>query len=179
MSCLGDVVAALVDGELEHAARERAQRHLAHCADCRVEVDAQRRLKARLTGAVDDPAPSDALTARLLGLRPPGEPAALPRTALSPARPATARTAAGPALRPGAGPAALWDAAPRPASRRRRGLRRGAAVGSAVAVLGAALALGSPQPSGPSTPIDPGTDAFVVDFVSTTSGAPGSVGPGR
>ena len=46
--CLAEVVAALVDGELDHAARERAQRHLLHCDACRAEVDAQRRLKARL-----------------------------------------------------------------------------------------------------------------------------------
>ena len=78
MSCLGDVVAALVDGELDHAARERAQRHLAHCTPCRTEVEVQRRLKARLTGAsAGEPGPSEALTARLLGLRPaPADPAA-------------------------------------------------------------------------------------------------------
>lgn len=159
MTCLGDVVAALVDGELDHAARERAQRHLAHCPTCRTEVDAERRLKARLTGTAVDPAPSDALTARLIGLRPLGEPAAL-RTPVSPARPVSLRPAPGPRTR-------------------RPGLRRRAAVGSAVAVLGVALALGGPQASSPSTPVDPGTDAFVVDFVSTTSDAPtGSGGAG-
>ncbi|MCY7364907.1 MAG: zf-HC2 domain-containing protein, partial [Frankiaceae bacterium] len=47
-SCLGEQVAALVDGELDHAARERAQRHLAHCVTCRAEADAHRRLKVRL-----------------------------------------------------------------------------------------------------------------------------------
>ena len=40
--CLADVVAALVDGELDHAAREKAQRHLLHCDSCRAEVDVQR-----------------------------------------------------------------------------------------------------------------------------------------
>ena len=80
MSCLGDVVAALVDGELDHAARERAHRHLAHCARCRTEVDAQRRLKARLSIMGHDPAPSAALTARLVALRTAGPvvPTAIP-----------------------------------------------------------------------------------------------------
>jgi len=61
--CLGDVAAALVDGELDHAARERAHRHLAHCGPCRAEVDAQRRLKARLSG-IEHREPPAALTDR-------------------------------------------------------------------------------------------------------------------
>ena len=162
MSCLGDEVAALVDGELDHAGRERAQRHLAHCDTCRAEVDVQRRLKARLSGASSDPAPSDALTARLLGLRPGDD--MLMRTPVPPARPVSLRPAAGPrAHRP---------------STRRRALRRRAVLGSAVAVLGVALALGGPPASAPSTPVDPGTDAFVVDFVSSTSGS-GAAGSDR
>ena len=175
MSCLGDVVAALVDGELDHAARERAQRHLAHCDTCRAEVDVQRRLKARLSGAHHDPAPSDALTSRLLGLRPWDD--VSPCTPAPPARPVPLRPAAGPRLH---GRLTRRPLTRRPLTRS-RGLRRRAAVGSAVAVLGVALALGGPQLSGPSTPVDPGTDAFVVDFVSSTSdsGGPGSVGSGR
>ena len=71
-------------------------------------------------------------------------------------------------------------ARPRPsrsAGRRPSRLRRGAAVGSTLAVLGlgAALALGGPQARPASTTVDPGTDAFVVDFVSTT----GDGGSGR
>ncbi|CAA9314445.1 MAG: hypothetical protein AVDCRST_MAG07-737, partial [uncultured Frankineae bacterium] len=65
--CLADVAAALVDGELDHAARERALRHLMRCPACRAEVDLQRRLKARLRD-VGPPSPSAALTSRLLGL---------------------------------------------------------------------------------------------------------------
>lgn len=67
--CLGDVVAALVDGELADAGRERAQRHLAHCGSCRAEAAGQRRLKARLTGLkANRAAPDQALTDRLLGV---------------------------------------------------------------------------------------------------------------
>jgi anti-sigma factor RsiW len=81
--CLGDLVAALVDGELDHAGRERAQRHLAHCATCRAEVEAQRRLKSRMRAlGVDAPMAVDALTARLLrvALEPTAEVPAAGRT---------------------------------------------------------------------------------------------------
>lgn len=45
---LGELAAALVDGELGPAARELALAHLARCDACHAEVIAQRRLKARL-----------------------------------------------------------------------------------------------------------------------------------
>jgi hypothetical protein len=44
--------------------------------------------------------------------------------------------------------------------------------------VAAALALGAPQPRPATTPVDPGTDAFVAEFVSTTAdGAPSAVAP--
>ena len=152
--CLGDVVAALVDGELDHAARERAQRHLAHCDACRAEVDAQRRLKARLH-QVPAPDVPDALTARLLAMTAPD----VATLAAGPARPVS--------VRPAARPVGRTRPAGRPSRRRRR-----AAAGSALAALGvaAALALGGQPPQRPSTPVDPGTDAFVAEFVDTTGG---------
>ena len=45
---LGTQVAALVDGQLDFAGREKALRHLSHCAQCRAEVEHERRLKARV-----------------------------------------------------------------------------------------------------------------------------------
>lgn len=180
-SCLGDVVAALVDGELDHASREKAQRHLAHCATCRAEVDAQRRVKSRL-GLVGEPGPSDGLTARLLGLAPgpdlvPAEVvrAAAPRLQERAVRPVTARTAPGPRIetsRPASRPTVRSAAPVADARRAGRRLQRRAGVGSALVVigLGAVLALGGPSSQGPSTPVDPGSDAFVAEFVSTTSG---------
>ena len=53
-----------------------------------------------------------------------------------------------------------------------RALRRRATTGSAFAILGvaAALALGAPQPRPGTTPVDPASDAFVAEFVSTTAG---------
>ncbi|WP_187284101.1 trypsin-like peptidase domain-containing protein [Streptomyces sp. adm13(2018)] len=43
---LGDRLAALVDGELGHDSRERVLAHLATCARCKSEADAQRTLKS-------------------------------------------------------------------------------------------------------------------------------------
>jgi anti-sigma factor RsiW len=63
--CLGDLAAALADNELDHDQRDRALSHIAGCAACRGEVDAQRRLKALLANQ-SDPEVSNALTARLL-----------------------------------------------------------------------------------------------------------------
>ena len=48
MTHLGDRVSALVDGELGHEARERALAHVAHCADCRAELAAERAVKGLL-----------------------------------------------------------------------------------------------------------------------------------
>ena len=61
---LGAVVAALVDGQLGHADRDRALSHLAGCAECRSEVAEQRAMKARLD-LLDVRAPGD-LADRLL-----------------------------------------------------------------------------------------------------------------
>ncbi|MFE1958481.1 zf-HC2 domain-containing protein [Streptomyces sp. NPDC059479] len=64
---LGDRLAALVDGELDHDARERVLAHLATCAKCKAEADAQRRLKS-VFAKTAPPAPSAGLLARLQGL---------------------------------------------------------------------------------------------------------------
>jgi anti-sigma factor RsiW len=64
---LGDRLSALVDGELGHEARERVLSHLATCTRCRVEADAQRRLK-NVFAEVSGPTPSESFLARLQGL---------------------------------------------------------------------------------------------------------------
>ncbi|MCS0634434.1 zf-HC2 domain-containing protein [Streptomyces sp. LP05-1] len=64
---LGDRLAALVDGELGHDARERVLAHLATCPKCKSEADAQRRLKSVFAQAPPPP-PSAGLLARLHGL---------------------------------------------------------------------------------------------------------------
>ncbi|MEU2656909.1 zf-HC2 domain-containing protein [Streptomyces sp. NPDC007325] len=68
---LGDRLAALVDGELGHDARERVLAHLATCARCKAEADAQRALKS-VFAASGAPQPSEGFLARLQGL--PGGP---------------------------------------------------------------------------------------------------------
>ncbi|MFE9402560.1 anti-sigma factor family protein [Streptomyces sp. NPDC006530] len=68
---LGDRLAALVDGELNHDARERVLSHLATCAKCKAEADAQRSLKDVFARAAPPP-PSEGFLARLQGL--PGGP---------------------------------------------------------------------------------------------------------
>ncbi|MFF8783845.1 anti-sigma factor family protein [Streptomyces sp. NPDC015125] len=61
---LGDRLAALVDGELGHDARERVLAHLATCGRCKAEADAQRRLKS-VFAETAPPGPSEGLLARL------------------------------------------------------------------------------------------------------------------
>ncbi|MEV0776182.1 zf-HC2 domain-containing protein [Streptomyces sp. NPDC050428] len=68
---LGDRLAALVDGELGHDARERVLAHLATCARCKAEADAQRRLKNAFAQSAPPPL-SEGFLARLQGL--PGGP---------------------------------------------------------------------------------------------------------
>ncbi|MET9882458.1 zf-HC2 domain-containing protein [Streptomyces sp. NPDC006430] len=64
---LGDRLAALVDGELNHDARERVLAHLATCAKCKAEADAQRRVKNLFVESAPPPL-SAGLLARLQGL---------------------------------------------------------------------------------------------------------------
>ncbi|RAG84697.1 hypothetical protein DN069_15960 [Streptacidiphilus pinicola] len=64
---LGDRLAAFVDGELDHGARERVQAHLATCPDCLAEAEEERRLKSRLREVLP-PAPSDVFLSRLMSI---------------------------------------------------------------------------------------------------------------
>jgi hypothetical protein len=52
---LGDRMAKLVDGELGEGARDRVLAHLATCAKCKAEADAQRRLRNVFAAAPSDP----------------------------------------------------------------------------------------------------------------------------
>ncbi|MDJ0384438.1 zf-HC2 domain-containing protein [Streptomyces sp. G-G2] len=81
---LGDRLAALVDGELSHDGRERVLAHLATCAKCKSEADAQRRLKTLFVESAPPPL-SAGLLARLQGL-----PGAGPEGPPGPPRPAAA-----------------------------------------------------------------------------------------
>lgn len=167
-TALGDVVAALVDGELDHDARERAQSHLLHCQGCRAEAEAQRRQKAQLAGLAA-PAPAVELTARLLALQAPGT--ALPTGPFPASRPFPAPSRPAGAGRPAVAAAATGPAGLRSTLRRHR---RRAAVGSSLAVLGVGvlIALGGPQGGASVAPVDPAGDGFVVDHVNRTVEVP-------
>ncbi|MFJ5705932.1 anti-sigma factor family protein [Streptomyces sp. NPDC093105] len=83
---LGDRLAALVDGELGHDARERVLAHLATCARCKAEADAQRALKSVFASS-GAPQPSEGFLARLQGLPGgPGDPGRSPLEQLLEAR---------------------------------------------------------------------------------------------
>lgn len=191
MSCLGERLTALVDGELGHEERERALAHLAGCAQCRAEADGLRRLKGRLRGLADLPAsdgaddlPSGDFLTRLHSLAgsadapPPGPPPG----PLSGPR-------AGPAARPlrssGRGPSAYTRPRDtRPAGRaatatataaalaRRSPRRRYLVVGAATLFIGlgtASYAAGGRQDA---PTVTPAFDRFAVEHALTSGDVP-------
>ncbi|MFB6563425.1 anti-sigma factor family protein [Streptomyces sp. NPDC056400] len=175
---LGDRLAALVDGELKHDARDRVLAHLATCARCKAEADAQRRLKTMFVESAPPPL-SAGLLARLQGL--PGGGLDDPSGPLDPAGPGRSSDPSGPA---GADPFDTFAyglpvaARPRPQEgfrihevgrpRRRFAFVAAGAVSLAALALGGALPLevdpnlrgDSPAPAsrpGPALPVaDPG-----------------------
>ncbi|WP_460364290.1 anti-sigma factor family protein, partial [Actinocorallia lasiicapitis] len=77
--CLGESITALVDGELDHDARDLALSHLAGCDSCRAEATAFRALKKRLS-VLTPPSAAPALLVRLFAM---GDTAHLPLADLS------------------------------------------------------------------------------------------------
>jgi len=143
---LGERLSALIDGELSDTQRERVLAHLAGCEDCRREAAALRLLKRRMH-TLGDAAGGDALTWRLLALRPAG-------TQGQPARRAAR--------------------AHSPGTRRRRHAWSLAAAGVATAGLGLTgavfLAGGDKPPPGPK--VVPAVDVFMVQHAITTGQVP-------
>ncbi|MFE9248050.1 anti-sigma factor family protein [Streptomyces sp. NPDC007088] len=106
---LGDRLAAFVDGELGHDARERVLAHLATCPRCKADADAQRRLKSVFAQTAPPP-PSQSFLERLQGL--PGGPGSDPAGPLGGGPGWTGdRTGAPAGRRPGT-PGALVPSAP-------------------------------------------------------------------
>lgn len=66
---LGDRLAAFVDGELDHDARERVQSHLATCDACLSRAEDERRIKSRIAAALP-PDPSAMFLAKLMSIAP-------------------------------------------------------------------------------------------------------------
>ncbi|HEU4674393.1 MAG TPA: hypothetical protein VFS29_00280 [Motilibacteraceae bacterium] len=135
---LGERTSPLVDGELDHDARDRALAHAAECPDCLAALDAERRLKSLLASA-PSPAVPDALTARLLAIADPGGPMP-PRERPFPAG---AQPLAAPprgTRRPAAGRPAARAGSSRPGGRRLPVPRRAVALaGGALSVTGLAM----------------------------------------
>ncbi|GAB3421774.1 anti-sigma factor family protein [Flindersiella endophytica] len=67
-------LSALVDGELDHDARDRVLAHLAQCDECRAVVETERRVKSLLSG-MPEASPGGDFLARLNSL---GDPSAAP-----------------------------------------------------------------------------------------------------
>jgi len=68
---LGQVAAALADGQLRGEALDRALGHVSACAACRAEVVQHRAVKRLIAGPATPPEPPAALAARLRALQPP------------------------------------------------------------------------------------------------------------
>jgi anti-sigma factor RsiW len=191
---LGGLVAAVVDGALDHEARERALSHLARCDDCRAEVEAQRRVKSRLARTAAPELPGG-LAERLLRL-PDGyseSSAAATRPTLDSELPPVRVNASFRPPTPGSSRrgqrldrarqrgAVAGPPRERPVSRRTgraRSARRrrvaGAAVGGVAAFalsLAAVVALGSPDPT---QVVVPAVDSYTVEHNRSAVGVPGA-----
>jgi hypothetical protein len=164
---LGNRVSSLVDGQLKQAERDRALSHVAHCATCREAVDAERTVKALLSGA-SLPPPSERLLASLHGLADPGDPVG-PRPRSMPLGPVV------PTLPPpGRGPFGSRRDSRRPARGRRAQRVRYAAAGAvsvAGLVLGTAFAAGGSAGAGSATIVPPAAE-LSVEHAATSSGLP-------
>ncbi|WP_207944434.1 anti-sigma factor family protein [Actinomadura rubrisoli] len=185
MSCLGERLTALVDGELGHEERERALAHIAGCAPCRTEAEGLRRLKGRLRGLADLPAtdgaddlPSDDFLTRLRSMGPPAEPAppAPPAGPLAGAQTRPLRSS----LRAGRPSSAARPRDNRPSGRaaaavavaHRQPRRRYLVVGAATLFLGlgtASYAAGGRQEA---PTVTPAFDRFAVEHALTSGDAP-------
>lgn len=165
---LGDALAGLVDGHLDHHARERALAHLTHCDCCRVEVESLRQLRARLLelGTVSVAIPAG-LSERLVSMAQPAAPPQQPPSASVAGDPNRRRRGSAPRRRPAGRTVLSGD----------RRVPKVAAAGAVLALgLGGVLAIGSSshRPVRPSVqPTDgvrlvdtPDTDSRFEDFVS-------------
>jgi anti-sigma factor RsiW len=191
VSCLGERLTALVDGELGHEERERALAHLAGCTRCRDEADQIRKLKGRLRGLSGLPAPDgvdDLPTGDFLsrlrslpGSLPGAEPdvPAEPPSAASSAVPAPQLVRPRSSTRPARPSRAGRPRDNRPAARtaataavRTQPRRRYLVVGAATLFLGlgtASYAAGGRQDA---PTVTPAFDRFAVEHALTSGDAP-------
>ncbi|MFE0641467.1 anti-sigma factor family protein [Streptomyces sp. NPDC058877] len=184
---LGDRLAALVDGELGHDARERVLSHLATCARCKAEADAQRSLKSVFASTAPPP-PSEGFLARLQGL--PGGPGETggPRGSLEELLDASGLKSDGFAtaavVTPGPGTARAGFRIHEVGDRGTSGRGRRFAFAAASAVSFAAIALGGTLPLDASVTASgragQGSGSAVTPLRATTTGGTStSTGAGR
>nr|WP_238341718.1 hypothetical protein [Actinopolymorpha rutila] len=184
----------MVDGELDHEARDRALAHLAHCTECRDAVDAERRVKSLLSG-MSAPTASASLGDGLLALAEPagafGEDASRPL--LGPGAGATtgglARTPVQAGVRvpvrvarPGPSAAHRPPGQPgtrrprrggHPAGRDRRRLTVGVAGAAAMATMTFVVAFAAGgQPKGPPVSVVPPVQRYAVDHAGSAAEVP-------
>jgi Putative zinc-finger len=153
MSHLGNLISALIDGELGGVELDRANAHLAGCAACQAEAAQLRELKRELR-TLGDLDGADAVTSRLLAMVGPGYPGA-------PGAPGGLVTARPLQRRPGR------------RARRRRGryVMWGAMSLVVVGVGAAAFGMGG-TPSGNEPQITPQLEVFDAQHAITSGDVP-------
>ena len=182
---LGELASAFADDALDPTTRDRVLVHLAHCTECRAEVDGHRQIKARLAKLAPPPCP-DSLLKRLRAL-PEITPAdrTAPELTPPPVRLEASFRSVAPAGRAPAGrrPIAVAPGRRRPVGRRPSGARPGGrrlrrsvmvtAAGGVAAFalsLGAVVVLGGDQPT---TTVNPPVLTYIKEHGAVTSGVPG------
>jgi hypothetical protein len=181
MSHLGERVAALVDGELDHDSRDRAVAHLTRCEECRFAVSEQRWLKSRMRELAATE-PSAALRSSLFEIarsRPDEtdeRPAVFHRAEPVAAMSLPNRSYLAPHV-PTPGPTADAHASVRRTTdrRRRAGLVMAGAGSVGAAVLGLSYALGGAPESPSPSPVSPPVGQFSAQFAGSSDGLPFSV----
>ncbi|MGW1993166.1 anti-sigma factor family protein [Embleya sp. NPDC001921] len=178
MSHLEDKLAAYVDGELGHEAREKVLAHLAECADCRVEAEEQRQVK-QLLGRVRQPGPSDDLMARLLAMgepdrQSPPPPASGDRFTFPTAgRPAVSARARSRSTGPRAGrPGNMPERVRPPVSRRRLTFAAAGAFSMMAVALSSAFVPGGTSGGTEGRPAAPAVERYLVEQAATTTALP-------
>ncbi|MGW7685250.1 anti-sigma factor family protein [Kribbella sp. NPDC054772] len=163
-----DKLSAVVDGALDHDSRDKVLSHLVGCDTCRAEVDAQRRLKAKMA-ALESPDPSTDLMQRLMGVSSfSTEPREEVRPVLTPAVSLFPQRSAFPAGRTGG----TRPGAARTSRSRRRVVGAAGSAAAVASLLGTAFVVGDPSRTEQPPVLQPPVASFSSDHATTTGGTP-------
>ena len=174
MSHLGELLSALVDGELSGAELDRANAHLAACGVCRAEAGSLRQLKHELR-ALAGPGDADGITRRLLAMPDEGDAvAALQAGQPGPGYAVRRRTGLEyPASRGGpAGPYSTGLRGGATGRRRGRYLLWGTVSLVVVGIGGAAFGMGGSATGSTEPRITPQIEVFDVEHALTSGDVP-------